>query len=38
VLEQAGLVSIELHGREHIYRLESARLLAVTRSWLSHFG
>jgi DNA-binding transcriptional ArsR family regulator len=37
VLQQAGLVSIELRGREHIYRLENARLLAVTRSWLGHF-
>jgi DNA-binding transcriptional ArsR family regulator len=37
VLQQAGLVSIELRGREHIYRLETARLLAVTRSWLGHF-
>jgi len=38
VLQQAGLVSIELRGREHIYRLETARLLAVTQGWLSHFG
>jgi len=37
VLQQAGLVSIELRGREHVYRLETTRLLAVTRGWLSHF-
>jgi len=37
VLQQAGLVSIELRGREHIYRLQADRLLAVTRGWLGHF-
>lgn len=38
VLQQAGLVTIELHGREHRYRLQTERLLAVTHDWLSHFG
>jgi DNA-binding transcriptional ArsR family regulator len=38
VLQQAGLVTIELRGREHIYRLATDRLLTVTRDWLSHFG
>jgi DNA-binding transcriptional ArsR family regulator len=38
VLQQAGLVTIELRGREHLYRLETGRLLAVTRGWLSYFG
>ncbi len=38
VLQQAGLVSVELRGREHVYRLDSARLLAVTQGWLSYFG
>ncbi|HUD79057.1 MAG TPA: metalloregulator ArsR/SmtB family transcription factor [Streptosporangiaceae bacterium] len=38
VLQQAGLVSVELRGREHVYRLDSARLLGVTHRWLSHFG
>jgi DNA-binding transcriptional ArsR family regulator len=38
VLQQAGLVTIELRGREHVYRLATDRLLTVTRSWLSHFG
>ena len=38
VLQQAGLVTIELHGREHRYRLQTDRLLAVTRNWLGHFA
>jgi DNA-binding transcriptional ArsR family regulator len=38
VLQQAGLVAVELRGREHIYRLDADRLLAVTGGWLSHFG
>ena len=38
VLQQAGLVTVELRGREHFYRLETSRLLAVTQGWLSHFG
>jgi DNA-binding transcriptional ArsR family regulator len=37
VLQQAGLVRIELRGREHIYQLQQDRLLTVTRGWLSHF-
>ena len=38
VLQQAGLLRVELRGREHLYRLETSRLLAVTQGWLSHFG
>jgi DNA-binding transcriptional ArsR family regulator len=38
VLQDAGLVTIELHGRERMYRLQANRLLAVTGAWLSHFG
>lgn len=38
VLQQAGLVTIELRGREHVYRLQTERLLTVARGWLSHFG
>jgi DNA-binding transcriptional ArsR family regulator len=38
VLQQAGLVTIELRGREHVYRLQTERLLTVARSWLGHFG
>jgi DNA-binding transcriptional ArsR family regulator len=37
VLENAGLVRIELRGREHIYQLQADRLVTVTRGWLSHF-
>ena len=37
VLEQAGLVAIELRGREHIYRLQPARLHAVVGAWLARF-
>ena len=37
VLQEAGLVAIELRGRERVYRLETGRLLAVTQTWLSHF-
>ncbi|MBO0831349.1 MAG: helix-turn-helix transcriptional regulator [Actinobacteria bacterium] len=37
VLEQAGLVTIELRGRERVYRVATGRLLDVTRSWLRHF-
>ena len=37
VLEQAGLVTIELRGRERVYRLESDRLRAVAGGWLERF-
>ncbi len=37
VLQQAGLVAVELRGREHVYRLETDRLRTVTQGWLSHF-
>jgi DNA-binding transcriptional ArsR family regulator len=37
VLQEAGLVSISLRGRERIYRLETSRLLTVTGGWLGHF-
>lgn len=38
VLQQAGLVTVELRGREHVYRLDNDRLLAVTQRWLAFFG
>ena len=38
VLQEAGLVRVELRGREHAYRLDRARLLGVTGRWLGHFG
>ena len=37
VLEDAGLVTVEKRGRERIYRLETARLLAVADGWLEWF-
>ncbi len=37
VLQQAGLVSVELRGREHVYRLDAMRLRRVTGNWLSQF-
>lgn len=37
VLQDAGLVSVERHGRERIYKLEADRLLAVTGDWLAWF-
>jgi len=38
VLQQAGLVSVELRGREHVYQLQAGRLRRVTESWLSQFS
>jgi DNA-binding transcriptional ArsR family regulator len=38
VLQEAGLVSISMRGRERVYRLETGRLLSVTHSWLGNFG
>lgn len=38
VLQQAGLLTVELRGREHVYRVDATRLLTVTRSWLAQFG
>lgn len=38
VLQRAGLVTVELRGREHVYRVDTARLLMVTRKWLVQFG
>ncbi len=37
VLEKAGLVTITLRGREHVYRLEVARLESVAGAWLGRF-
>ena len=37
VLEQAGLVTISMHGRERVYRLESERLHDVAGGWLGRF-
>lgn len=37
VLEQAGLVTVELRGREHVYRLRASRLHSVAGGWLARF-
>jgi DNA-binding transcriptional ArsR family regulator len=37
VLEQAGLVTVELRGREHVYRLRPGRLHSVAGAWLARF-
>ena len=34
VLEKAGLVTIAMHGRERIYRLEPGPLRSVAGAWL----
>jgi DNA-binding transcriptional ArsR family regulator len=38
VLEDAGLVHVALRGREHVYRLDIARLRTVAGTWLNRFG
>lgn len=38
VLEQAGLVTVLLRGREHLYRLQADRLHAVAGGWLARFS
>ena len=37
VLQQAGLVTIELRGRERVYRLDPRRLHDVAKGWLDRF-
>ncbi len=37
VLEDAGLVHVELHGRERVYRLNTGPLNDVARAWLDRF-
>jgi DNA-binding transcriptional ArsR family regulator len=38
ILEAAGLVRVEKHGRERMYRLATDRLNAVTAAWLKNFS
>jgi DNA-binding transcriptional ArsR family regulator len=38
VLEQAGLVTVSLRGREHLYQLQPGRLQAVAVGWLARFA
>lgn len=37
VLAKAGLVTIGVRGREHVYRLEAERLRVVAGAWLDRF-
>jgi DNA-binding transcriptional ArsR family regulator len=37
VLEDAGLVRVELHGRERVYQLDTVRLRRVARAWIDRF-
>ena len=36
-MQEAGLLAVELRGRERVYRLEKDRLHAVASSWLERF-
>jgi DNA-binding transcriptional ArsR family regulator len=38
VLEDAGLVQVALRGRQHVYRVDAARLRSVAGGWLGRFG
>ncbi len=37
VLEQAGLVEIEMRGRERVYRINRERLRSVAGAWIDRF-
>jgi DNA-binding transcriptional ArsR family regulator len=37
VLEDAGLVRMQLRGRERVYQLDVARLRAVAGKWIGRF-
>jgi DNA-binding transcriptional ArsR family regulator len=37
VLEEAGLVRVELQGRERVYKLDAERLQRVAGSWIERF-
>jgi len=37
VLEDAGLVRVELQGRERVYKIDNARLTRVAGSWIARF-
>jgi len=38
VLEGAGLVRVELQGRERVYKLETQRLKQVAGRWIDRFS
>jgi DNA-binding transcriptional ArsR family regulator len=37
VLQDAGLVRVDMRGRERIYRLERERLRSVAGAWIARF-
>jgi DNA-binding transcriptional ArsR family regulator len=37
VLEDAGLVGVELQGRERVYKLDRKRLTKIAGGWVSRF-
>jgi DNA-binding transcriptional ArsR family regulator len=37
VLEEAGLVQVELRGRERVYRLDAEPLRHTARTWIDRF-
>jgi DNA-binding transcriptional ArsR family regulator len=37
VLEEAGLVRVDLQGRERVYQLDAERLRRVAGSWIERF-
>ena len=37
VLEEAGLVRVEMQGRERVYKLDTDRLTAVAGTWIGRF-
>ena len=37
VLEEAGLLTVGLRGRERIYRLDPARLQRIAADWIARF-
>jgi DNA-binding transcriptional ArsR family regulator len=38
VLREAGLVQVELRGRERVYRLDANRLRKVAGGWIERFS
>ena len=38
VLEDAGLVRVELEGRERVYRIDTQRLTTVAGNWIHRFA
>jgi DNA-binding transcriptional ArsR family regulator len=38
LLEEAGLVEVEVRGRERLYSLARERLQRVVAGWLAHFS